>query len=214
MSVVSCKHKPTAAEEAESNKATAAREALEAKQKTAVTTRLRSIAALEAKMKTLPAQSSKSNHFTLQAKGPGTAPRDTNYDVLFVEQLADPSKSPPVRVTREPAFEGCVNYMAHKDTVYDSCKYGTCMSICEKAQYLVVLRTRSITQPTMGTSTYTAGSLDADAFVFDLENGDKLVGGGRIVASNAGQGSVEGAGASNSVTDAFGQAVSDAVAGL
>ncbi|MEO8876919.1 MAG: hypothetical protein ABI461_15095, partial [Polyangiaceae bacterium] len=181
---MACKRGSTAEEQQASDKAIAKREADEAAQNAAVTAKLAGIAKLASTVKGLAAQPArKKRDFTLSPKGPNSGD-EPNYDVLFFDQLADPSVSPPVRVTREPAFEGCKNTLQKRDTIYGYCKYGSCMSTCEKLKYLVVLRTRSITQPVVGTTSYSPGNLDADAFIFDLSQGNKLVGGGRVVASS------------------------------
>jgi hypothetical protein len=207
VSSVSCKHRPTAEEQAADEK----REKADKKLRAKVTTRLEEIAKLEPTLKNLANQNPKAMHgVQLEGKGP-TLGSHANYDVLFASQLSDPSTFPAAYVSHEPAFMGCKNYLAFRSaTVFDYCNRGDCFDDCVKMPYLVVVRPRTVETPKTGATTYTPGSLDADLFVFDLSN-DKLVGGGHIVVKMDGVGTLDSKSAQNELDDAFGKAVDSAI---
>ena len=168
--------------------------------------RLDSIAALKDTVDKLRPADYKGKHVTLNGEE-----YHENFDVLFAEQLADLTTSAPAYVTHKPMFESCARVLQHREAPYNACSSNACMFSCEHLQYLVVLRPRSMQRPVTGTSSYTPGSLNADAFVFDLSDGNKLVGGGHVVADSSGQGTMSGSNARNDIDDAFGKAIYKAI---
>ncbi len=198
-----CKHEPTPEQQAASKKF----DEEKARQQTAVHARLDSIAALKDTVAKLEPADYKGKHVTLNGEE-----YHENFDVLFAEQLADlATTSAPAYVTHKPMFESCARVLHHREAPYSACSSNQCMYSCEHLQYLVVLRPRLMQRPVSGTTSYTPGSINADAFVFELNDGSKLVGGGHIVADSSGQGTMSGSNARNDVDDAFGTAIYKAI---
>jgi hypothetical protein len=202
VSLAACKREPTPEQKAASKKY----DDEQARRRTAVQARLDSIAALKGTVDKLTPADYKGKHVSLNGEE-----LHENFDVLFADQLADLTSLASVYVTHRPMFESCARVLHHREASFEACSSDSCLSTCEQLHYLVVVRPRSMQRPVIGTSSYTPGSIDADAFVFDLNDGHKLVGGGHIVTDASGQGTMQGKWARNDIEDAFGKAIYKAI---
>lgn len=95
----------------------------------------------------------------------------TNFDVLFVDELAEPNEFPKVRIVKDQEIAKCAKAVAEKRVYSTQCT----------VKYVVVLKPSTYELPKVSGSSYTPGRLEADAYVFDLTDGE-LIGGGYVSA--------------------------------
>jgi hypothetical protein len=123
-----------------------------------------------------------------------------NFDVLLDKELSAPEELPKVPIAQEHYFAKCAKHVQAKTVSITDCYI----------PYVVVLKPRTFTTAAVSGNEYTPGKIDADAYVFDLSNGE-LIGGGRVQGTTPDKHSTTSSNAEYELAEKLGQSTFDSI---
>lgn len=155
---------------------------------------LKTVASLEDKLDSAP---SKMKSSVLEGARNGYC----NFDVLFDDELSKPKQVPKVKILTTGALRECAAAVEAKKVYPTDCS----------TKYVVVLKPRTFKEAKVSGSSYTPGSIDADAYVFDLSDGE-LIGGGRVTGETPDSFSTKSSNPENDLAEKLGASTFDSLA--